>query len=127
MTSKTGYKNLEIYQLAHELGITLHHFSLKLPKYELYETGSQLRRASKSISANIAEGYGRRRYKAEWVKFLVYALASCDETTEWLQYISDCYPQYKSEVKQIFNRIDELGQKLNRFIQSIEINHISVK
>ena len=66
----TGYKDLEIYHTAHELGVACHHFSLLLPKYELYETGSQLRRSSKSISANIVEGYCRRRYKAEFIRFL---------------------------------------------------------
>ena len=77
---KEGYKSLEVYRLAHELGTRIHEFSLRLPKYELYETGSQLRRASKSISANIVEGYGRRRYKAEFIRFLVFSQASCDET-----------------------------------------------
>ena len=59
--SENGYKQLDIYQLAHKLGVESHKLALKLPKHELYETGSQLRRASKSISANIVEGYGRRR------------------------------------------------------------------
>ena len=54
-----GYQNLRVYHLAHELGVEAHHLSLRLPKYELYETGSQLRRAAKSVSANIVEGYGR--------------------------------------------------------------------
>ena len=61
------YRDLDVYNMAHELGLTCHKLSMKLPKHELYETGSQLRRASKSISANIVEGYGRRRYKAEYV------------------------------------------------------------
>src|SRR5690625_6379310 len=42
--------------------------SMNLPKYELYETGSQIRRSSKSIRANIVEGYGRRRYKRDYIK-----------------------------------------------------------
>lgn len=70
-----GYRDLDVYGLAHDIGVDIHEFSLKLPKYELYETGSQLRRASKSISANIVEGYGRKRYNAEFLKFLVYAFA----------------------------------------------------
>ncbi|MCG6879153.1 MAG: four helix bundle protein, partial [Deltaproteobacteria bacterium] len=77
-----SYKNLEIYPLAHSLGVDTHGLSLQFPKFELYETGSQLRRASKSISANVVEGYGRKRYPAEHVRFLIFALASCDETME---------------------------------------------
>jgi len=54
--------------------------SLGLPQFEMYEEGSQLRRSSKSVTANIVEGYGRRKYKAELLKFMIYAHASCDET-----------------------------------------------
>ena len=52
-----SYLDLEIYQLAYKLAIEVHEMSLTLPKYELYEQGSQIRRSSKSIKDNIAEGY----------------------------------------------------------------------
>jgi len=121
------YKNLEIYKLSHDLGVRIHKFSLRLPKYELYEVGSQLRRASKSISANIVEGYGRRRYKAEFLRFLFFAQASCDETVEWLEYISDCYETLSDDSQQLLTKLDEIGKKLNRFIQSVEKVHKSPK
>ncbi len=98
--------------------------TLKMPKHELYEIGSQLRRASKSISANIVEGYGRRRYKAEFIRFLIFAQASCDETTEWVEYIHDCYKDLKEEAEQLLSMTDELGKKINRFIQAVESKHL---
>ena len=55
-----SHLDLEIYQIAFDLAIVTHRHTLKLPKYENYELGSQLRRASKSIVFNIVEGYGRR-------------------------------------------------------------------
>src|SRR4030042_4739261 len=122
MTTKS-YRDLDIYKLAHELGVTLHKFSLKMPKFELYETGVQLRRASKSISANIVEGYGRRRYKAEFIRFLIYAQASCDETIEWIEYVRDCYKDLSNEAEELLKTMNELGRKLNRFIQSVETKH----
>jgi four helix bundle protein len=82
------YKDLEIYRLSHELAIEIHKVSLSLPKFEFYEEGSQVRRAAKSIPANIAEGFGRRRYKNEFIRFLTFALASCDETKEPLEILS---------------------------------------
>jgi len=82
-----------------------------LPKYELYETGSQIRRASKSVSGNIVEGYGRRRYKSDFIRFLTYAHASSDETTEWLEYILDCYSEFELQVKQLLNKNREVGRK----------------
>ena len=81
----TTYRDLEIYQMAHALGVETHHLSLTLPRFELYETGSQLRRSSKSISANIVEGFCRRRYKAEFMRYLVFAHSSCNEAIEWME------------------------------------------
>ena len=77
-----NYKDLEIYQLSYDLAIKIHKFSLKLPRYELFEEGRQIRKSSKGITSCIVEGYGRRRYKADFIKFLAYAHASCAETKE---------------------------------------------
>jgi len=129
MEARSGgsYRNLEVYGLAHSLGVVVHKFSLRLPRFELYETGSQLRRASKSVSQNIVEGYGRRRYKAEFVRFLIFALASCDETTECLEYVHDCHDAFCSDAITLLQTADELGKKLNRFIQSVDREHRSPK
>ncbi len=86
-----SYKELEIYQMAYRLAIEVHRVSLKLPNYELYEQGSQIRRSSKSIKDNIAEGYGRRRYKDEFIRFLIFAHASCDETISQLCMINELH------------------------------------
>jgi len=80
-----SYRNLEIWQMARELSIEIHAMSLELPKFEQYETGSQIRRSSKSVRSNIVEGYGRRMYKADYIRFLICALASNDETMDHLE------------------------------------------
>lgn len=115
-----GYRDLEVYNVAHNLGVDIHRFSLKLPKFELYESGAQMRRSSKSISANIVEGYGRRRYRSDYVKFLVYAQSSCDETNEWLTYAVDLYRDLREEARELLVRIDRMGKQLNSFIKVIE-------
>ena len=106
-----SYRDLAVYNLAHELGLKIHKLSLKLPKYELYETGSQIRRSSKAISGNIVEGYARKRYKSDFIRFLVYTHASCDETIEWLKYLDECYSEMSSEIKQIMPEIEKLSKK----------------
>ena len=58
-----SYRDLDIYKKAHKLAIEIHKMSLKLPKFELYEEGNQIRKSSKSVKSNIVEGFGRRRYK----------------------------------------------------------------
>ena len=117
------YRDLEIYQMAHRLGVDIHKFTLRLPKYELYETGAQLRRASKSISSNIVEGYGRRRYKAEFIRFLTYSHSSCNETIEWVEYIRECHQDLGDGSEGFLERLDKLGRKISRFISAVERNH----
>jgi len=71
-----SYKKLEIWQLARELVIDIHKMTLtKLLKFEMFEEGSQIRKSSKSVRSTIVEGYGRRRYKQEFIRFLTYAIA----------------------------------------------------
>jgi four helix bundle protein len=117
-----SYRNLEIWKLARDVSIETHRMTLALlPKFELYESGSQIRRASKSIRANIVEGYGRRRYKAEYLKHLTYAQASCDETTDHLETLSETGSLTETTVfDSISSKLQTLGKKLNLFIQTIE-------
>ena len=78
-----SYKNLEIWKLARELAVDIHKLTLnELPKLETFEQGSQIRKSSKSVRSTIVEGYGRRRYKQEFIRFLNYAIASNDETID---------------------------------------------
>ncbi len=115
-----SYRDLEIYKLAFDHAMKLHGVSLKFPQYELYEEGSQLRKSSKGICSCIVEGYGRRNYKSDFIRFLPYAQASCDETEVHLDfthasgYISDkLYLELKEEN-------DKLGKKINKFIQYVQ-------
>lgn len=120
-----NYRDLEIWKLAREATIEIHRMSRsKLPAFELYETGSQIRRSAKSIRANIVEGYGRRRYKAEFIRFLTYSHASCDETIDHL----DCLHETGSLADEMLYRatrdlLNRLGGKLNHFIASVERAH----
>lgn len=115
-----NYKDLEIYNIAYDLAIKVHKMSLKLPKYELYEEGSQVRRSSKGIASCIVEGYGRKKYKADFIKYLIYAHASCDETILHLNFIKDIHNIVKNEVQQMLKEYDKLGSKINMFTQYVE-------
>ena len=115
----SGYKDLEIYKLAYKLAIRVHRESLKLPSFELYEQGSQIRRSSKGIKDAISEGYGRRRYKADYEKYLTYSIASCDETTNHITTIIELYPELTS-FKELDIEYDKLGRKINNYLQYVE-------
>ena len=119
-----SYKNLEIWRLSNELAIEIHEMTLLLPSYELYEIGSQIRRSSKSVKSNIVEGFGRRKYKADFIKFLMYALASNDETADHLETLF-LTKSLKDEI--LFNALKEknmlLGKKLNKFLSAVQKKH----
>lgn len=119
-----SYRDLDIYKKAHKLATEIHEMTLKLPKFEMYEEGSQIRRSSKSIKSNIVEGFGRRRYKQEFIKFLVYSLASCDETTDHLNTLYGTKSLEDTErYKYFLEEYDHLGRMLNNFIKSVELDH----
>ena len=115
-----SYRDLEIYKLSYDLAVKVHIMSLKLPQYEVYEEGSQVRKSSKGITSCIAEGYGRKKYKAEFIKFLVYAHASCDETIVHLNFIKDTHGFIEKEIEAFLRSYEELGRKISRFIDFVE-------
>ena len=124
-----NYRNLEIWPLARELVISIHEMTLtKLPKFEMFGQGSQIRRAIKSVKSNIVEGYGRRRYKQGFVRFVDYTLASCDETADHLDtLIATKSLTDLTVINDLTPRLEELGRKLNLFLQSVERSHRSTK
>lgn len=119
-----GYKKLKIYNLAHDLAIRVHKMTMNLPKYEMFEEGSQIRRSSKSVSSNIVEGYALRRYKQEYIHYLVRVLGSSLETVEHLEFL------FKTESltdKTLYESLHEEYEKLNSmlysFIESVVTQH----
>jgi four helix bundle protein len=117
-----SYLDLEIYKESLALFFQTHPFSLLLPKYELYELGSQLRRSSDSINSNIVEGYGRRRYKNDFIKFLVYSHSSNLECKNHLIKIKFLYPDLNEKADHLIASYDRLGIKIHRFIEYVEKN-----
>jgi len=114
-----SYKDLDIYKLSRRLSIEVHKMTMTLPKYEMYEQGSQVRRSSKSIKDTIVEGYGRRRYKAEFIRYLIFAQASCDECTEQLETINELYFD-DIKLNGLIEEYNILGKKINNFIKYVE-------
>ena len=120
-TAIMSYKNLMIWEIANEIVLEIHEMTIHdLPKFEMFETGSQIRRSSKSIKSNIVEGYGRRGYQQEFIHFLTIALGSTLETADHLETLS----QTKSltdvrKYKELEDKLDKLGRMINLFIQTI--------
>ncbi len=117
-----SYRKLEIWQLSREIVIDVHNMTLnELPKFEMYETGSQIRRSSKSTKANIVEGYGRRNYKKDYVKFLIYALSSNIETFDHLETLYEVKSLKNKELyNELVEKLDKLGRQITNFTKRIQ-------
>lgn len=124
-----SYRDLEIWKIAHELAVTVHKITLqRLPKFEMYQEGAQIRRSSKSISSNIVEGFGRRRYKNDFIKFLTYAHASCDETKDHLEFLQETGSLTNTALlENAYKRYEVLGRKINSFLKAVINTHLASK
>lgn len=129
MLARMSYQNLEIWQLARRASIEIHTMTLtRLPKFEMYEEGSQIRRSSKSVRSNIVEGYGRREYKQDFVLRLTYALASNDETMDHLDTLHETGSLEDENLHaELRDLLSHLGKKINLFIQAVREGHKSLK
>ena len=105
----TSFEDLEVFQRAYKVSLEIHRVSMEFPKGEQYGLADQIRRASKSICANIAEGFAKQHHsKAEFKRYLVMAIGSSDEMKVWLRYCLDLslvtegqWSKWRDEYKEI--------------------------
>jgi four helix bundle protein len=106
-----SYHDLEIYQESKSLAIEVHKMTLRLPKFELYEEGGQIRRSSKAVTSAIVEGYGRKRYKNDFIKYLVISHTECDETLVHLDFL---FETGSMQDKDLYNRLREAYSQVSK-------------
>ena len=114
------YHRLDVYQKAYKAALDVHRISLKFPQMERYELASQLRRSTKSIAANIAEGMGKQSSKAEVKRFIYMAIGSCDETRVWLEFARDLGYITADEHSPFDLMYQEIGRMLRGVIKRYE-------
>ena len=85
-----GQRDLKVYQLAYKLAMEIFHLSRSFPKEELYSLTDQVRRSSRSVAANIAEGFRKRRYPSMLINKLTDCDAEATETQVWVDFALDC-------------------------------------
>ena len=85
-----SFEDMDVFQRAYRISLEVHRVSLEMPKIEQRALADQMRRASKSICSNLAEGYGRQKQsKAEFKRFVWMAIGSSDEMRVWSRYALD--------------------------------------
>lgn len=118
-----SYRDLEIYKESKKLAIEVYKMTMTLPKFELFEEGSQIRRPSKAVTSAIVEGYGRKRYKLDFIKFLILSQPKCDETILHLDFLFETESlKDSSKYNQLKNEYDSFSKRINKFIQWVEDN-----
>lgn len=120
--STQGFEQLEVWQKAIDLAVQIYRTTDSFPKSEIYSLTNQMRRASSSVSANIAEGYGRHSYK-EKLQFYKIANGSLLEVKSFcylankLEYIPD------KDLDLVLSKIVPIQKLVNALIKSIRDNH----
>jgi len=110
------HEELDTYLLAFELQQELYELTKHFPNEERYSLTDQTRRCSRSIGANIAEAWGKRRYKAHFISKLTDADGEQLETRHWLKTALKCGYIMAEEYQKLTSKCNQIGQKLGRMM-----------
>ncbi|MGW8185188.1 MAG: four helix bundle protein [Candidatus Moraniibacteriota bacterium] len=117
-SSINHFYDLDVWKEAHSLSIEIYKLTDKFPKKETFAVVDQIRRASTSVGANIAEGFGRFHYK-EKIKFYYNARGSVCEVQNFIFLAKDINYLEKSMARELFIKYENLNKRLNNFIRSV--------
>ncbi|PYV12561.1 MAG: diversity-generating retroelement protein bAvd family protein [Acidobacteria bacterium] len=115
-----GHRDLKVYQLAYKLAMEVFSETKTFPPDERFSLKSQIRRSSRSVAANIAEGYRKRQYPNMFVSKLAESDAEATETQVWLDFARDCGYLSSARHKQLITAFEEVGRMLNSMMSDPE-------
>ena len=115
-----GFKDLIVYNLAYETAMEIFHLSKNFPPEEKYSLTDQIRRSSRAVCANIAEGYRKRIYPKHFTSKMTDADAETSETLVWLDFAKDCNYIEKERNIDLTSKYDEIGRMLWSMINNPE-------
>lgn len=115
-----GYKDLKVFQKAYETAMEIYHLSKEFPKEEKYSLTDQVRRSSRSVCANIGEGFRKRMYPKHFVAKLSDSDAECAETLIHLDFAKDCGYLSDESYNKLTENYLQIGKMLGSMMQSPE-------
>jgi four helix bundle protein len=118
MVARGGFRDLKVYQLAYKLAMEIFIETKAFPHDERYSMTSQIRRSSRSVAANLAEGYRKRQYPNMFVSKLADCDAEAAETQVWLDFARDGGYLSKERHDELATGYDELGRMLSGVISN---------
>ena len=118
--NSSGHKSLRVYQLAYELAMEIFKMTRNFPIEEKYSLTDQIRRSSRSVAVNIAEGYRKRQYPKMFVSKLADSDGEAAETQSWLDFSRDCGYINTETHETIYSRYESVGAMLGNMIRNPE-------
>ena len=121
-TRINSVRDLEVYRIAFDTAMEIFEISKKLPPEEKYSLTDQMRRSSRSVCTNLAEGWRKRRYKAVFINKLSDAAQEAAETQTWLEFALKCryineeiYKNLNDKYEHIFAMLITMERKADAF------------
>jgi four helix bundle protein len=114
-----SFEDLDVYKKLVELHLEVHELTLRFPRYEMFELGSQVRRSSNSIAANVAEGWNNRHSNI-YLEGINRALGELRETRHHILMALRKGHILKGVAEDLLNRYDECGKMLRGLERSVE-------
>ena len=112
-----GHRDLKVYQLAYELAMEIFHLSKAFPREEVYSLTNQICRSLRSVAANIAEGFRKRRYPNMFINKLTDSDGEATETQVWLDFAFDCGYMSKNNRDRLTAGYEQVGKMLGRMMK----------
>lgn len=117
-TMTSGFKKLKVYKLAYSLAMEIFILSGRFPKEERYALTNQIRRSSRSVCANLAEAYRKRRYPNHFISKISDSDSEASETVVWLDFALDCKYIECQEHDTLVGKYIEVGKMLGSMMRN---------
>src|SRR3954465_9890087 len=108
----SGYRDLKVFQLAYRLAMEIFHLTKRFPREETYSLTDQIRRSSRSVPTNLAEGFRKRRYPNMFVNKLTDCDGEASETQVWLDFALDCGYMTQTDHDRLMKGYEDVGRML---------------
>lgn len=116
-----SFRELVVYKKARQLSFDIFQITATFPKEEMFSLTDQIRRSSRSIGAQIAEAWAKRRYEKHFISKLTDADAEQQETQHWLDTATDCGYLTRNQVITLNERCTEIGRLLNGMMAKADL------
>ena len=120
------YEDLKVYKIALKLSNDIERLVKILPASERFRHVDQILRSSRSVVANIAEGFGRKKFKKDFIRFLTYSVSSSDETQVHLRLIFNGRLIKREKYLSLKRGYKDLSIRLVNYINSIKTNDLGL-